>query len=429
VSPDEAPKVAGNQQNQTVTFKGKVLKPNGTPASRTRVALHAAEVVEHPRPAIVSLLSKPVYLPKLSSTSALTDEEGNFVLPKPIPTGANVVISVESFRTPEFVAEPLVFLSERDRHDMTIQLQEGILVNGTATYDDGTPAVGRGISAKYPIAQVPPQSKQRIFYYKVGQTLKAFPPITPATKASEMQDIEQALSIPVDFTARVRANGKFELYLPPGNYQISTVGIRDDSRKVSLSVKDKDQKFSVNLTMPVPLRGKFVKEDGTNPGDVERPLYVSTSKGGEGIHSHPIVESDGSFTVDKHKESIIIALTKDGSLGAAYPIPNDKLDAFHTVVLKPTATVKIGLRDSAGQPLVGEKVNVNVGVQPFPTSTVLWGHGIMATAVSDADGVATFRFPPGQGEYLFSWGGERSNDNRKAFVRTLQPGEMVEIRE
>jgi hypothetical protein len=128
-----------------------------------------------------------------------------------------------------------------------------------------------------------------------------------------------------------------------------------------------------------------------------------------------MVQPEGKFSVDKHDKGILIVLTEDGLFGTVYPIPADKQDEFHTVVLKPSATVKFRLGDPG--------VKVYYGI-------TYWSHGVLSTQTTDAEGVATFRLPPGTGDYLFVWGEKEyrdSNRKEKEFNLTLKPGETVEI--
>jgi hypothetical protein len=73
----------------------------------------------------------------------------------------------------------------------------------------------------------------------------------------------------LDFQAPVQEDGKFELYLPPGNFMVREFGDNSDKYAVPITIHDpktdKDAKhaYRADLVYPASLRGKFAKEDGT----------------------------------------------------------------------------------------------------------------------------------------------------------------------
>ena len=95
----------------------------------------------------------------------------------------------------KLVSEPVVFLADKDCDDITIQLQEGILVKGTAMFDDDTSAA--------------------------GWTIAGSRPVTPLVSAD---DVNVQINFMLEFQTPVQANGKFELYLLQGDWQLTEPG-------------------------------------------------------------------------------------------------------------------------------------------------------------------------------------------------------------
>ena len=399
----ENPSAIENKEIPILSFKGKVHNPDGTPAIQCLVNLSGTAVTTNP-------LSLPAleatYCPKATqffdpetdehtttfNDTIRTDTEGNFEFLKVAPAGAKVMIYAialpdDPMRTPmKFVSDPLVFVAENDRDDLTIQLQAGIRVDGTAMFGNGTPAVGQVIMA--------------------SGTLDEFP---------------------LAFQTWTQSEGKFELYLPSGDFQIEDlVGLMgidntDDSRSVSISVRNREENYRVELVLPTMPHGKFVKEDGSAPGSLFK-IHVSISDSGNvSVRTFaPMLLPDGRFSLmEKQKSSSIIALTLDGLFGVIHPIQDDGLEEFQTVVLKPTATATLRLLDSSGQPLAGQLVFVMTGAKGEHGGA----YGGLLPSMTDADGVATIKLPPGTADYQLTW----DDGGKMEFTRTLQPSEVIDL--
>jgi hypothetical protein len=220
----------------------------------------------------------------------------------------------------------------------------------------------------------------------------------------------------LEFQGRVQADGKYELFLPPGDFKVKEYNDRDGVRAVPVSIEfakeaRKEQRADF-LKVPAPLRGKFVKEDGSDPGRLE-VFHMSKKSGSLSAR----IASGGEFNYQRWEESLLIAYTDDKSLGIIYPVPDDKLGEFHTIVLKPMATVKLKLQVN---PIVGQEVTASVGIITENSSNTTRIERV--PSVTDESGVAEFKRPPGPGQYRFSWeGGEFKRD------LLLKPGETVEI--
>jgi len=372
---------------KAITLKGKVLKPDGTPAVGVRVRFQAIT------------LKDPQEFEFVSNNYGFrdTDREGQFELSRDIPADTTLVFytdpsSLASLSLETLVSEPFVFLADKDRDDIVIQLQEGIRVDGIAIFDDGESATGRLVAAYYQIT-----------------------PLFDAEKLNGQKSIP--IGISASIYAVVHIDGKYELYLPPGEFQLKYFGNDEDSQPVPLSIKDRQKEHFAVLIWPDPPRGKFVKEDGSAPG-ILRSFHISDD--GRSCRAPIQVQSDGRYTLlEKEKGSILFAITVDGSLGIIHSIPDEELDEFQTVVLKPTATATLQLHDSTGQPLSGQMIQVLATVKGGEDGAAYGGLSVSAT---DVDGVATFRLPPGTADYRLTWDG-----GEKEFNRTLQSGEVVDL--
>ena len=385
---EELAKIAIARDAPKLTFKGKVLYPDGTPADRVLVEFQTIALFENPRQ---PLDIKPTYSTATNGSNKGTDREGNFEFSEIIPAGTTVMFYVRSSNlSPKLVSNPFVFLSETDRDDITLQLQEGIPVNGTATFDDGTPAINR--------------------------TVMGVRHITPLIGVNELQK-SAVNNFHVEYQTPVQADGKFELYLPPGDFQIKNFGAPDDSRSVPIVIIDIEKEYRVDLVLPNPLRGKFIKEGNMEPGNI-RTVYLSKSENFTYTHSFTS-KPDGEFSLYQRNGSSILGMTEDGLFGIIHPISDDKLNEYQTVVLKPTATVRLQLHDSSGQPLVGQRIGASAGARIQHSSSM----ASLSTSTTDADGIATFRFPPGTADYQFTWDG----GGKMEFSRTFQPGEVVDL--
>jgi len=365
-------KIAMSDDVPKITFKGKVLKPDGTPADRVYVTFLA------------------VARGRSHGSTHGTDKEGHFEFDESIPAGMNVMIYANSMDFPRrLISEPVVFLSDKDRDDITIQLQEGILMGGTAMYDDGTPASGANVTG--------------------------FRPITPLV---DVDDVNTRNNFVVEFRALVMFDGSFMLYLPPAKWQIGQYG-NERSGSIPIWIREGGKGYYVDLVWPAPLRGKVVTENGTTPRNI-RLTYASKFKEQTSCSSLTM-ETPGEFLFNKKSGSWFIAMTEDGSLGAIHPITDDKLGEFQTVVLRPTATVWLLLQNSSGDPIAGQQVTVSTGAKlERSTSTT---SSLISPATTDSSGFATFHFPPGTGYYKFTW-----DEGEMEIEKTFQPGETILLR-
>ena len=385
-------KIAIREDAPKFTIKGKVLNPDGTPADRASVRIKT--IVNYVNsPSFPG--GKPGYYPATGDISSSTDREGNFEFTLPVRT-TGILYAHRTAASPKLVSPTFTFVSRKDAGYMTFRLFEGYRLSGLAMFEDGTPAVGRTISAVQPL---------------------------PAPRNWENQTINDAYigQFTHEFQARVQPDGKYELYLPPGDFMVKEYNDRDGVRAVPISIAkvkegEAKQEHRIDfLAVPAPLRVKFVKEDGSDPGRLE----VSHMSKSDGILSARI-ETGGEFLFERHQGSVLVAVTDDRSLGVIYPVPDDKLSEVHTVVLQPTATVKLELRDRLGQPVVGERVSVSIVSRIEGSSS---SAGFSDTpSITDEAGVATFKVPPGRGFYEFSWEGGKLQSER-----TLSSGETVVI--
>jgi hypothetical protein len=401
----ELAKFAVNKDAPKLTFKGKVLNPDGTPA-RELVTFNSIAVYENPRTEIFGDSSapwnQPTYYTSTSCVTAGSDKEGMFEFSEVLPAGTYMMIYAYSGTIPrKLVSQPVVFRTEADRDDITIQLLEGIPVYGTVMFDDGTPADGRSVAGVRHVLTLPGvKDENAINHIKNNSYL--------------------------DFQAPVQEDGKFELYLPPGNFMIREFGDNNDKHAVPITIhdpktdKDAKQEYRVDLVYPAPLRGKFVKEDGTEPGEL-KVNYGAKTENGTGMYSFTMQpKSGGKFSLDKRTGSFLFAVTKEGSFGIIHPIPDDQLAEYQTVVLKPTATVQLKLRDSSGSPVVGKSITAQIVSRMEGSESMT--HIAESPSITDDEGVAVFKIPSGTGCYHFSWEGGQFEGEQ-----TFQPGETAEI--
>jgi len=384
-----------------LTFKGKVLNPDGTPAGRCVVMLSGIAVTTDPLSlsaleasccpsAVQSFCTETNEHTTTFSERMFTDAAGNFEFTKVAPAGAEVTIyavvmnDISLHDPTTFVTEPFVFIAEKDLDDLTIQLQEGIRVDGMALFDNGIPAVGQMVMAT-------------------------------------------SIRFPMSFGAQVQADGTFELSVPPSDFHIeghrAMLGIHpdDDSRRVFISVKNQEEDYHVDLVFPAMPHGKFVKEDGSAPGTLFR-LHVANF-GGSGIAgvrpSIPMMPGGEFALVTKEKGNSLIALTEDGLLGVIHSIPDEELEKFQTVVLKPTAIATLRFLDASDQPLAGQQIQVRAGLKLEGRG----GDGGLLPSTTDADGIATIRLPPGTADYRLTW----ADGGKMEFNRTLQSGDVIDL--
>ena len=390
--------------------KVKILNPDGSAADRASIRVKTITIYKNPP-------SFPKERPSFSTASGDhsfgSDREGNFE----IEVSAGTFVAFYAYSTAQsrtLVSQPILYsVSERDgdwgimvycldketliplSHEdgaMTLQLLEGIPVSGTAMFEDGTPAKGRTVSGIRPI--LPPD------WVKNTNIANAV-----------------AGNFVLEFQAQVQADGTYELYLPPGDFQVREFNDRNGKRATSVSIavpedgEAKEEHRLDFLAVPAPLRGKFVKEDGSDPGRLE-VYHMSKSNGSLST----CLESNGEFLFERHLGSTLIAMTEDNSLGAIHPIADDKLGEFQTVVLKPTATVRLLLQNSSGDPIAGQQVTVSTGAKT--ERSTLTTSILISPATTDSSGLATFHFPPGTGYYKFTW-----DEGEMEIEKTFQPGE------
>lgn len=392
---EDAPRVT--IKGHVVNSDGHLIDPEKIQAERTWIIFDTLTVIKN-APSFPG--GKQSYYPSFGSFNTGTNkEEGSFEYSNARVGAYVMVYAYSSFLPRKFVSQPVVFRADGDRDHITIQLQEGIPVYGTAMFDDGTPAKDR--------------------------TIVGWRSMIPSDLMAVRNIAANAhYNFALDFQAPVQADGKYELYLPPGDFHVaeSHDSRRDHAVPVSIKDMEKDKdapkEYRIDLVLPAPLRGKFVKEDGSAPGNLEVCYAAKTDNSTSSRTFDLPPDKGGEFSLNKQQGSFLIAVTRDQSLGIVYPIPDEKLSEFHTVVLKPTATVKLELRDSGGQPVAGKHITAQTGSRiQYLESTINIGDSI-----TGGDGVAAFQLPSGTGYYRFSWAGGEF-ECEKAF----QPGETVVI--
>lgn len=232
--------IAVSEDAPEVLCNVKVLNPDGTPADRA--SIHAVTLaVKENVPTCPGC--KASYYPSTGDFSGGTDKEGNYSF-EAAPKVSVLIYSYRTTPSKTLVSQPAVFTVNEGGNDITIQLQEGTLVYGTAKFEDGSPAKDR--------------------------TIMGFRPIDPPLVEINNMNIDNAFksNFILEFQTRVQADGQYELYLPPGNFSIKEYDDREGQRAVPVSIeriKDggtKEDHHIDFLSVPAPLRGKFVKEDG-----------------------------------------------------------------------------------------------------------------------------------------------------------------------
>jgi len=319
---------AGDHAIVPMTFKGKVLNPDGTPADQCLVVVSSIAVSTTLSPAAEASCCPPtssccIPTPSTPPTDRLTintDAKGNFefsrvVSSRVVSAGTKVMICAHSLSpSGGIVSEPVIFFAEKDRNDITIQLQEGIRVVGTAMLDDGTPVA--------------------------ADTMRAFRLVTPeAVPGSEQMEDQELQAIinamnnpPMAFQTLVQEDGTFEFYLPPGDFLMVGAGgliIGPDRTLNVISIsRNGEKEYHVDLTYSSDPYGEFIKEDGL--------------------------------------------------FGIIHPISDDELDKFHTAVLKlkPTAAIRVQLHDSSDQPLVGRQTLIIAGIGT-KDDRIAWSCGVL----------------------------------------------------
>ena len=379
--------VAFDSNSEQLTFKGIVLNPQGqlidpesNPVFITCDLFTLFE--EPPTPG----QSEPQYSTARSNSTEGT-KDGTFEFSMPAHSGTDVMIYAYSSRIPrKMVSEPVIFVADKNRDDITIQMRQGILVRGTAMFDDGTPAVGRTVSASKPLKLLTNVDKHK-------------------SRMSFVQDLQ----------ATVQKDGKFELYLTPGTFSVGK-NQYDTTHEITVSDDDANKDYHLDIVWPAPLRAKIVTDDGSTPGKLIK--IVCSDDGNSTSCIQMGTNADETFDVDKRNGTIFIILSEDGKLGAIYRVHDDKMHEIQTVVLKPTATLKMKLNDVSGKPLPGERVTVSSGAWNNRSSS----SAHLTEATSDANGVATIKLPPGTVGYRFHW-----KDEDYKTVLTLEPGEVYEL--
>ena len=360
--------IASDPNSEQLTFKGTVLDPQGEPIDPRNnpvfITCNSLTLVKtQPWPGI----TEPNYS-MASNNSTIGTNDATFEFARFVHPGTNVMVYACSSRIPRtMVSEPVVFVADKDRDDITIQMRQGILVRGTAMFDDGTPAVGRTISACKPL--------------KLLTNLDI-----NGNQWNFVQDLQ----------ATVQRDGKFELYLTPGTFIVGKSQY-DTTQEITVSDNDANKDYHLDIVWPAPLRAKIVTEDGSTPGKLTKIVYSDDGNSTSCIQMG--TNADETFDVDKKNGSFFVMLSEDGKLGAIHRVPDDKMGEIQTVVLKPTATLKMKLNDASGKPLPGERVTVSSGAWNNRSSS----SAHLTEATSDANGVATIKLPPGTVGYRFHW--------------------------
>ena len=232
-----------------ITIKGKVLMPDGTPASHGAIF---GKSILYTHTSFLGFSqyngnhgsSGWTYVEDDTGTFECKADEGSNLLLAAVYEidavgGSSFFMNAANFEKHRLIAPPAVFVPKENMPEIVLQYEEGQLVEGTVTFDDGRPAV--------------------------NQDLLVHQYVTPAIGA-DIPDVQKEMV--VSRGTRIGEDGKFSLYLLPGEYTFvtgHTFQYEQREQKVTIE-RGKENRFA--LTSPSPIHVRFELEDGTSPENI-----------------------------------------------------------------------------------------------------------------------------------------------------------------
>lgn len=234
-----------------VTVRGKLLMPDGMPADKGIVVMKS---LLHTSKGFFGFARSTGTCSHDGGMVHIRDETGEFEFLK-CQTGANVIMTAmydtdggsssgdlhlsgrpEKLEKQKLIARPVAFVPEENGPEIVLQYEEGLLVEGMATFDDGKPAA--------------------------GQRLVVRQYVTPAIGA-DIPSVQEEMTFIT--TTRIGKGGKFALYLLPGEYAFTVTDFPLLEERTQKVVIERGKENRIALTAPSPAHFRFELEDGTSP--------------------------------------------------------------------------------------------------------------------------------------------------------------------
>jgi len=385
---------------QTVTVRGRVFQPDGSPAKDQYLT------IQYQMPTRNACIVG----------GARTNEQGEYSYAIPVGTWMVAMVNNQG-RSSEWLhgglASPVVanFVTENPRvEDYDIHLKPGIRVSGTMRYEDDTVAIGKALIIEAfgfdgRRVRLPARDDGEFRYTQPGSTQHVW--------SDE--------------------NGRYTLWLlPDQEYEIRVPDLPGDERRQPLRLTKDEKERTIDFTFPQPTPFVFVLPDGTPTTDVDVSINSRFRIGGGPTADRQIErlqpEADGSFReVLAPVANLISVKTKDRQFGANLVVQGDERLKPITLTLAPAVIGKVKFVEAGtGKPLADR------GLSYYPSKRLhdmlLLGNTQRPEDIrTDADGVATLPFMYIGADYRLYDGYEIQPRLPRVEFSPQTPGEVIDL--
>ncbi|MCL2349448.1 MAG: carboxypeptidase-like regulatory domain-containing protein [Planctomycetaceae bacterium] len=241
-----------NNAIREVTVRGKLLMPDGTPTGKGRIT-STSVLYTSERFLWFSYSNGNSTREGCMTMTNLKDDTGTFEFR--LDEGSNAILTARydtdggsssgmtllsgnpgRLENQKLIARPVAFVPKENGPEIVLQYEEGVLVEGTVTFDDGKPAVNRSLLVRQYV--------------------------TPALGA-DIPAVQEKMT--VGTTTKIGEDGKFALYLLPGEYTFVTSSFPLQEEYTQKVVVERGKENRLKLAAPSPIHVRFELEDGTPP--------------------------------------------------------------------------------------------------------------------------------------------------------------------
>lgn len=380
-----------------ITVKGKVLMPDGTPAKRGVVSMTSLLYISNNSMGWHSVKGHNhsqggmTYVDDTGGFEFHLEEGSNTILSAVCDTyggssAAAVFLSSDPKRLDrqKLIAPPVAFVPRENGPEIVLQYEEGVFVEGTVTFDDGTPAVNQSL------------------------TVQQY--VTPALGA-DIPAVQEKMVFTT--TTRIGEDGKFALYLLPGEYTFVTSDfpVQEERRQNVVIERDKENRFA--LTAPSPIHVRFELKDGTLPEGLNvmhagAYLYQGR-KDSLNTFLFAVFDSENNENFDRVKyqpgdaiavhptdmDNYLIVTTYDNEYGLVEKITPQMRGKEITLTLRPT--IKVTEQKDASQKYTREWEFQYFDAKRYSIQRGVYGKNHVFT--SDENGRLTYAVPVYAGDY------------------------------
>lgn len=305
---------------ETVRIRGRVFLPDGSPAKNLFLASYLVRPSRH---TIKGTLS--------------TDENGYYSVRDPVPVDSWFG-SIARFQqggdvgqlkpASSFFAVKIERNMAPDAFDLRLY-DEGILLHGKLTFEDGRPAPGKKLAV-----DACPLGEEKISFKR-------------------NDGLESSREISVGDWIEAGENGEYRVLLRPGRYKVSQSDQYEEDRKKRIELKPGDKEYRLDLTVPPWTEGTVYLDNG-EPASFVKIEYASQ---GRDFQRFNRAETDvsGRFSVALTPMGNLLQFqTKDKSQGLALRLDeNDYLGPLNVKLQKPEKAKFRLLFKNTNKPVAG----------------------------------------------------------------------------